>query len=72
MTDVENLKAERERIEKWRDANMDKIGGAEFRRSTRILRLLCDLIARNGGSGAERTYVADQLAAMEEEKRAGR
>ncbi len=66
MTDVEKLKAERARIEEWRKSNMDKLGTAEFRRSTLVYRMLADLIARHGGNATERTYVMRELTAIYE------
>ena len=71
MTDVPALKTERVRIEKWREDNLDKVGTAEFRRSTLVHRLLIDLIERGGGSSEERAYVMREMTAIHEGKRDG-
>lgn len=65
------LRAERERVEMWRDDNIANVGTPEFRRSTLAHRLLVDLIARDGGSPADRAYVAREMAAIESGMRDG-
>lgn len=65
MTDLDALKAELARIQKWRMDNQDKEpSDPEMTRALLVDRLLCDLIARDGGSPEDRAWVMREMTAI--------
>ena len=71
MTDLADLKAERDKIVSWYKANPLMVGTPDWRRRTLTHRLLVDLIARDGGSKEDLAYVFRELAAINAGERDG-